>query len=52
MWSLISIGECSLDLDNEVVTVEINKHKLNRTHDGFSATIVASETIDDKYGVS
>ncbi|XP_045453618.1 uncharacterized protein LOC123662881 [Melitaea cinxia] len=50
MWSLISIGDCSLDLENEVATFEVNKHKLNRTHDGFSATIVASETIDDKYG--
>ncbi|CAH2087812.1 unnamed protein product [Euphydryas editha] len=51
LWSLISISECSLDLENEVATFEVNKHKLNRTHDGISATFVAAETIDDKYGV-
>ncbi|XP_050355730.1 uncharacterized protein LOC126776908 isoform X2 [Nymphalis io] len=38
-----------MDLNNEVLKVEMDKHKLNRTHDGISADVITTETIDSKY---
>ncbi|XP_026492519.1 uncharacterized protein LOC113398135 [Vanessa tameamea] len=49
IWSLISIGKCPMKIKDEVLIVDMDKHKVNRTHDGISADVVATDTIDDKY---
>ncbi|XP_045453630.1 uncharacterized protein LOC123662894 [Melitaea cinxia] len=50
VWSLTSLDKCSIELKEEIITLDLYKHKLNRTHDGISADGDFLNDIGDNYG--
>lgn len=52
VWSLTSLDKCSIELKEEIITLDLYKHKLNRTHDGISADGDFLDDIGDNYGAS
>ncbi|XP_073954475.1 uncharacterized protein [Choristoneura fumiferana] len=49
-WSVINIMKCDEDA-TMVLKFEINRRKINRTHDGFNAKMNLEETIDENYAL-
>ncbi|XP_050682733.1 uncharacterized protein LOC126978064 [Leptidea sinapis] len=47
VWYVNSIESCVEQLANELVTISVKKHKLNRTHYGFDAVFELHDVIGD-----
>ncbi|OWR48168.1 uncharacterized protein LOC133319656 [Danaus plexippus] len=51
LWSLIAVENCpEEELQQEWMRLEVNKHKVNRSHDGLSVHITINNEVNDQYG--
>ncbi|XP_069362409.1 uncharacterized protein [Maniola hyperantus] len=51
VYSTIDVDKCEIEIENEILTFEVEKHKINHTHDVFNAKVGATMDIDDTFGL-
>ncbi|XP_045778774.1 uncharacterized protein LOC123876511 [Maniola jurtina] len=51
IWSLIDLSKCAQELDTVAIKVDIERSRINRTHDGISAKLGIELLIDDSFGI-
>ncbi|XP_039747528.1 uncharacterized protein LOC120624858 [Pararge aegeria] len=51
VWSVINVDSCGDKLENVVVGIKVDKHRVNRTHEVFRAEVDAAMIIDDSFGI-
>ncbi|XP_045778775.1 uncharacterized protein LOC123876512 [Maniola jurtina] len=51
VYTTISVDECGSEIEDPIMTFEVEKHKINHTHEVFNAKIGATMDIDDSFGL-
>ncbi|XP_045778776.1 uncharacterized protein LOC123876513 [Maniola jurtina] len=51
VYSVIDVDKCDTEIEDAIMTFEVEKHYINHTHEVFNAKISATMDIDNTFGL-